>query len=45
MKKVSIGKVQKNALSRAMVERNWHSGGFSCGLWVDPLEQLWEEGC
>jgi len=43
MKTVSMGKVQKDALSLAQVEQDWHSQGFSCGLWVDPPGQVWED--
>jgi len=43
MKKVSMGKVQKNALSLAQLEQDWLSRGFSCGLWVDPPGQVWED--
>ena len=43
MKKVSMGKVQKNALSLAQVEQDWLSRGFSCGIWVDPPGQVWED--
>ena len=25
------------------VLENWHARGFSCGLWVDPPEQVWED--
>lgn len=25
------------------IEQNWHSRGFSCGLWVDPPGQMWED--
>ncbi len=28
---------------RMQVERDWHSRGFSCGLWVDPPGQIWED--
>ena len=28
---------------RIQVERDWHSRGFSCGLWVDPPGQMWED--
>src|SRR5436309_5510369 len=41
MKTVSMGKVQKDALSLAQVEQDWHSQGFSCGLWVDAPGQVW----
>ena len=25
-----------------LVARRWHERGFSCGLWVDPPGQVWE---
>ncbi len=28
---------------RRQVERDWRSRGFSCGLWVDPPGQVWED--
>jgi mannose-6-phosphate isomerase-like protein (cupin superfamily) len=28
---------------RAQVEREWGARGFSCGLWVDPPGQVWED--
>ena len=30
-------------LDRTQVEKDWHSRGFSCGLWVDPPGQVWED--
>ena len=30
-------------VERAAVERTWRSRGFSCGLWVDPPGQRWED--
>jgi len=30
-------------MHRAQIEQNWHSRGFSCGLWVDPPRQVWED--
>lgn len=30
-------------LSRTQVEQGWLSRGFSCGLWVDPPGQVWED--
>ena len=30
-------------LDRAQVERGWHDRGFSCGIWVDPPGQVWED--
>ena len=30
-------------LERAQVERGWHARGFSCGVWVDPPGQVWED--
>jgi hypothetical protein len=29
-------------VDRAHVENDWKSRGFSCGLWTDPPEQVWE---
>ncbi len=31
------------AVDRPAVERDWDSRGFSCGLWVDPPDQRWED--
>lgn len=28
---------------RARVQRDWNARGFSCGLWVDPPGQTWED--
>ena len=28
---------------RAHIERDWRARGFSCGLWVDPPGQVWED--
>lgn len=25
------------------IERDWRDRGFSCGLWVDPPGQVWED--
>jgi len=30
-------------VERAQVERDWQARGFSCGLWVDPPGQAWED--
>ena len=30
-------------LDRAEIEQDWHSRGFSCGLWIDPPGQVWED--
>ncbi len=30
-------------LSRPRIERDWRARGFSCGLWVDPPGQVWED--
>jgi len=30
-------------LSQPRVEQDWQARGFSCGLWVDPPEQVWED--
>ena len=29
-------------VDRSAVERDWQARGFSCGLWVDPPGQRWE---
>ena len=29
--------------SRSKIEQDWQSRGFSCGLWVDPPGQVWED--
>lgn len=29
-------------IDRAHVESEWRVRGFSCGLWVDPPGQVWE---
>lgn len=31
------------AIDRAHVESEWRARGFSCGLWVDPPGQVWED--
>jgi quercetin dioxygenase-like cupin family protein len=31
------------AVDRAEVARRWRERGFSCGLWVDPPGQAWED--
>lgn len=31
------------SMDRATIEQGWHSRGFSCGLWVDPPGQVWED--
>ena len=28
---------------RRAIERDWRDRGFSCGLWVDPPGQVWED--
>lgn len=28
---------------RRAIERDWRERGFSCGLWVDPPGQVWED--
>ncbi len=30
-------------VDRQAVERDWDNRGFSCGLWVDPPGQRWED--
>ena len=29
-------------LDRAQITKQWQARGFSCGLWVDPPGQVWE---
>jgi mannose-6-phosphate isomerase-like protein (cupin superfamily) len=29
-------------LDRAQITKEWQARGFSCGLWVDPPGQVWE---
>lgn len=31
------------SVDREAVARNWRERGFSCGLWVDPPGQIWED--
>jgi len=35
--------VKQMRFDRIQVERDWYSRGFSCGLWVDPPGQMWED--
>jgi mannose-6-phosphate isomerase-like protein (cupin superfamily) len=30
-------------IDRKQVESGWRTRGFSCGLWVDPPGQVWED--
>ena len=30
-------------LHRAKIAKEWQARGFSCGLWVDPPGQVWED--
>ena len=30
-------------IDRAHAETAWRTCGFSCGLWVDPPEKVWED--
>lgn len=30
-------------MDRVQVRQDWRSRGFSCGLWVDPPGQVWED--
>ncbi len=30
-------------VNQAAIEGNWHKRGFSCGLWIDPPGQVWED--
>ena len=29
--------------NRKAIEKEWHTKGFSCDLWVDPPGQVWED--
>ena len=29
------------SVNRSHIETDWHSRGFSCGLWTDPPGQKW----
>lgn len=31
------------SVSRTQIEREWTARGFTCGLWVDPPGQVWED--
>ena len=31
------------AVDRTQIDQNWRGRGFSCGLWVDPPGQVWED--
>jgi len=30
-------------IDQGKIEKSWNSRGFSCGLWVDPPGQVWED--
>ena len=30
-------------MDRVKIEKDWKQRGFSCGLWVDPPGQVWED--
>lgn len=30
-------------MDRIKVEKDWKQRGFSCGLWIDPPGQVWED--
>ena len=30
-------------MDRVKVEKDWKTRGYSCGLWVDPPGQTWED--
>ncbi len=30
-------------LNSARIKKDWQARGFSCGLWVDPPGQVWED--
>ena len=30
-------------LDRTKITKEWQARGFSCGLWVDPPGQVWED--
>jgi mannose-6-phosphate isomerase-like protein (cupin superfamily) len=32
-----------DSLDRAQIAKDWQGRGFSCGLWVDPPGQVWED--
>jgi mannose-6-phosphate isomerase-like protein (cupin superfamily) len=34
---------RNTTVDRAQIELNWRQRGFSCGLWVDPPGQVWED--
>lgn len=31
------------AIAIEAVRQHWHSRGFTCGIWVDPPGQVWED--
>jgi mannose-6-phosphate isomerase-like protein (cupin superfamily) len=33
--------VEVYRVNRASIEQDWHSRGFTCGVWVDPPGQEW----
>jgi len=35
--------MKSSEINREQIEQDWHSRGFSCGLWVDPPGQMWED--
>lgn len=36
-------RIAQDRLLRNEVERRWRERGFSCELWVDPPETIWED--
>ena len=32
-----------DGLDRAQIAMDWKARGFTCGLWVDPPGQVWED--
>ena len=37
------GQENQTGIDPTLVERDWRSRGFSCGQWVDPPGQAWED--
>lgn len=33
----------KTVVDQSTIEKDWARRGYSCGLWVDPPGQLWED--
>ncbi len=34
---------ERAGIDQAAVAQRWRARGFSCGLWVDPPGQVWED--